>query len=334
MILTINLYKIAVYLEKSFIEVKPCFKGANRSVQMRTVVFQVLYDILGDGLEYVQKFAPIITNKWLLLFFENDSDSLSVILAAKILSKLFFVQGPSYIQKFRSSDGFLVLNKLLPAHWNMIHLHEIIFLTALGIDATEYSLQEDFDIKNVRRCLENNKPLGFNAVVPELIPIIFAMWNEHEKNSIRNSANTKAAHITNTFLQLFSELYHSSYLLKEAYSKQDTVDNVIQVLFSSLCVPSLIITAEGELESKDSVLSNFGSSIQQSSTARVDTSTDRLSSKSMDEGTKLIESKPIIENNILMRGGLSALTTRTSPHTVRETNTPLCSLGYTTLFFV
>lgn len=69
------------------------------------------------GLEYINKFTNVITNKWPLLFFTPNSDPYTVLLTINILSRLCISQGTNYINKLRStSEGYLVLHKLLSVY--------------------------------------------------------------------------------------------------------------------------------------------------------------------------------------------------------------------------
>jgi hypothetical protein len=293
-----------------------------KSVQMRTVVFQMLHDILCDevnGSKYVNKFATTITNKWLLLFFERDSDPLSAVLAARIFAKIYSVRGSSFIQSFKSANGFIVLKKLSPTYWNVTQLHEILLLTALGVDASIYPFYEDFNIKHLRDYLEDIHS-DFKMIVPDLIPVLFAMWDE--------GVQQNGSHIVETFIQLFSEIYDSVYLLKEAYNKQETVDSVVQILFTYLSSLPLSTTEE-ELGSKDTALINFDSDyLSSSASSRTSSASgfpDRFS-KSMDDDTTSVESMSTVGSNILKRGGSSVLTTKTSPHVQKRINTVIGSL--------
>ncbi|CAG8737438.1 10701_t:CDS:2, partial [Acaulospora morrowiae] len=105
--------------------------------QVGVMVMEMLTEIVCDKLNpfYVNKFATTITNKWPLLFFSKDSNPLWVVCAARILSRLFHSQGANCINKFRaSSEGFIVMQKLLPQWWYLSQLHQVLFTMLFGID--------------------------------------------------------------------------------------------------------------------------------------------------------------------------------------------------------
>ncbi|KAI8085818.1 uncharacterized protein B0P05DRAFT_466121 [Gilbertella persicaria] len=318
----------------------------------------MLHDILCDkanGPDYIYKFSITITNKWPLLFFTRNLDPFTVVLAARIFSRLCVTQGPSYVQKFRvSSEGFIVLKTLWPHHWNLSQLQETAILTMMGIDIADYPLYDNFHINHLRKCLNDNKDLT-KAAVPDMVPILVAMWDEARKaietpvnkftqtptlvrpstRARSNSVNVKPSkdrskremtaatrnQISRTFddfIQLFNEMYEHRPLFKEACNKQDVVDCVIQILFSSVCYTHHM-TADDELNSKDVVLNNFDldylhSPSSSAAASPVDTSPfiDRFG-RVLDDDAVSVDSLTTA-SSIIKRGGTSALMTKTSPH--------------------
>jgi hypothetical protein len=150
---------------------------------MRNIVLEMLHDILCDKANgaLVKKFSTTITNKWTLLFFAPGVNPYSVVLSARILARICISQGTMYINKFRSvSEGFLIMQKLLPQYWNLAQLQETLFLMMMDIDIVDYPLQERFDITHMCTFLqENNKPR--KVLVSDILPIMTAMWNEGRK---------------------------------------------------------------------------------------------------------------------------------------------------------
>jgi hypothetical protein len=157
---------------------------ATKIVQMRNIVLEMLHDILCDkanGPEYVNKFSVTITNKWPLLFFTANINPFTVVLASRILARLCISQGPAYVNKFRTiSEGFLVMRNLLPHYWNLSQLHETLMVMMTGIDISDYPIYSTFDINNLRTILHDSKE-GSKMAVPEVLPIIIAMWDEGRK---------------------------------------------------------------------------------------------------------------------------------------------------------
>lgn len=133
------------------------------------LVLEMLCDILCDNSNphFVSKFAMTITNKWPLLFVTEDSPLYCVILAVRILVRLFYSQGPSYISKFRtSSEGFVIMQKLVPHHWNSTQLMSCLLAMAFGVDIAEMSLDASFDVFTLSKQLrKEDNPL--KVVCPE-----------------------------------------------------------------------------------------------------------------------------------------------------------------------
>ncbi|OAD02252.1 hypothetical protein MUCCIDRAFT_143984 [Mucor lusitanicus CBS 277.49] len=304
--------------------------NTTKSVQMRNIVLEMLHDILCDqanGPDYISKFATTITNKWPLLFFAPNLNPFTVVLAARILARICITQGPAYVQKFRStSEGFLVLRHLLPAYWHLTQLHETLMLLMIGIDVAEYPIYSTFDINHLRTCLHDSKK-GSKMAVPDMLPIIIAMWDEARKaidQSISPAARTQIARTMDDFIQLFDELYDSRPVFKEACNKQDVVDCIVQVLFPSVC-PTHQMTADDELASKDVVLTNFDldhlSSPSSAAASPIDSPYFDRFGKLTDDDTASIDSNTAPSgSSIIKRGGTSALMTKTSPHVSKRGN--------------
>ncbi|KAI8082151.1 hypothetical protein BDF21DRAFT_338087 [Thamnidium elegans] len=315
----------------------------------------MLHDILCDksnGPEYVNKFAVTITNKWPLLFFEPNLNSFTVVLASRILARLCTSQGPTYVNKFRTiSEGFLVLRNLLPSYWNLSQLHETLMVMMMGIDISDYPIYDAFDINNLRTCLHDSQE-GSKLAIPDVLPIIIALWDEGRKvvegpktpvfppilrsplrprsNSavirpVKEKSNKKATETNralisqslDAFIQLFDEMYGSRPVFREACSKQDVVDCIVHILFSSVCHTSNM-SSEDELNSKDVVLTNFDldhtASPSSAMSSPIDGSPyfDRF--RDNDDTASIESGNTNSGSSIIKRGGTSALTTKTSPH--------------------
>ncbi|GAN06509.1 beige/BEACH domain-containing protein [Mucor ambiguus] len=334
--------------------------NTTKNVQMRNIVLEMLHDILCDqanGPDYISKFATTITNKWPLLFFAPNLNPFTVVLTARILARICITQGPAYVHKFRStSEGFLVLRYLLPAYWHLTQLHETLMLMMVGIDVAEYPIYSTFDINHLRTCLHDSKE-GSKMAVPDMLPIITAMWDEArkaidvpatkltstpilmrprtrsnsvnvrpmtEKQTISPAARTQISRTMDAFIQLFDELYDSRPVFKEACNKQDVVDCIVQVLFPSVC-PTHQMTADDELTSKDVVLTNFDldhlNSPSSAAASPIDSPYFDRFGKSTDDDTASIESNTATAgSSIIKRGGTSALMTKTSPHVSKRGN--------------
>ena len=166
--------------------VKERNNNTSKVVQMRNVVLEMLHDILCEGnnninnsKEMVTKFATTITNRWPLLFFGPNLHPFTVVLAARILSRILITQGTGYINKFRtSSEGFLILLQSLPPHyWSLTQLHETLIITMMGIDIAQYPMYTSFQIDNIKQCIQQNQhQSGF--LIPDIMPIIVALWRE------------------------------------------------------------------------------------------------------------------------------------------------------------
>jgi hypothetical protein len=126
---------------------------------------------------YVNKFSTTITNKWPLLFFNEDSNPFWVVCAARILARLLHSQGPNYVSKFRSSsEGFIVMQKLLPQWWYLTQLQQALFAMLFGIDICDVPFDAQFDLFSLLTLFRNKD--NVTIVCPDIKPIILLMMKE------------------------------------------------------------------------------------------------------------------------------------------------------------
>ncbi|KAG1474371.1 hypothetical protein G6F56_000395 [Rhizopus delemar] len=329
-------------------------RSTSRNAQMCHIVMEMLHDILCDksiGPEYINRFASTITNKWPLLFFIPNNDPFLVLLASRILARLCVSQGANYVNKLKiTSEGFLILRKLLLAYWNLPQLQETLILMIMGVDIANYPIQSYSGINNLRKCLQINK--NSKIVIPEILLIIAAQWDEARKfiglpklstfppilgdpirkrsnsitlqaSKINDSKDVSRSDIKQTldgFIQLFDELYDKKPFFKEVCNKQDVLDRFVQVLFLNVCQANKMLI-EDELDSKTTMLANVDN-YQNTLTSNVPSPIDGSSFSERLGITGTDDSIPI-ENvssgSIIKRGGVSALMTKTSPHVSRRT---------------
>lgn len=146
-----------------------------RTIRMRNVVLHILHDILCMHVSFIDKFSATITNRWPLLFFAPSIHPVSVLLTARILMRTLVTMGPGYIQKFRvASEGFLVLNKLLPHYWYLPQLEEALVIGMLGYDIAQYPLAP-FDVQTLRKFIVESQS---RFVIPDLLQVIVSLWKQ------------------------------------------------------------------------------------------------------------------------------------------------------------
>jgi hypothetical protein len=144
------------------------------------LVMEMLTEILCDKMNpfYVNKFSTTITNRWTLLFFNEDSNPFWVVCAARILARLFHSQGPAYVNKFRSSsEGFIVMQKLLPQWWYLTQLQQALFAMLFGTDICDVPFDAPLDLFSLST-LFRDKDNETHIVCPDVMPIILSMMKE------------------------------------------------------------------------------------------------------------------------------------------------------------
>ncbi|CAG8462143.1 12484_t:CDS:10 [Funneliformis caledonium] len=144
------------------------------------LVMEMLAEILCDKMNpfYVNKFSTTITNKWPLLFFNEDSNPFWVVCAARILARLFHSQGSNYISKFRtSSEGFIVMQKLLPQWWYLTQLQHALLAMLFGADICDVPFDASFELYPLLT-LYKDKDNAARIVCSDVMQIILLTMKE------------------------------------------------------------------------------------------------------------------------------------------------------------
>lgn len=179
----------------------------SKNVQMRNVVLEMLHDILCDtnSKELVNKFANTITNRWPLLFFGPHLHPYTVVLASRIVSRILTNQGPSYVNKFRqTSEGFTILNKLLPHYWHLVQLHQVLTITMMGADISSFPLQKSFDIEDLKLCLRSDSS---KFMIPDLLPIVIGLLKEGMANALVRTRKNDEGKCISLSIDIFTYIY-------------------------------------------------------------------------------------------------------------------------------
>ncbi|KAI9273685.1 hypothetical protein BY458DRAFT_434908 [Sporodiniella umbellata] len=260
-----------------------------------------------------------------------------VVLSSRILARLLTSQGTTYLNRFRAaSESFVILRKLLVSYWNLPQLQETLVLLMMGIDVSVYSLEGYQNSNRLQHYLEvhqNNKVL-----IPEILNVIASQWDEARKvvdlrriptvfsatstsfrvrsesmssrSSKANEGPKRDVKLTlEEFVYIFDELYEKRASFRDACHKQDVLDGFVNIVFLNICQTNKMLT-EDELDLKTVMLANIDNdqfTVFPSASSPVD-NTDGISS---------IDG--VSSGSIIKRGGVSALTTKTSPHVSRKT---------------
>ncbi|KAJ9079825.1 beige protein-like 1 [Entomophthora muscae] len=199
-------------------------------------ILEMLHDLLQED-SNCAKLASMITSKWLLLLYGAETNPYAIILATRILARLFLL-GPSFISKFRSSYlGFAVLIRALPKWWFLLQLYHAVISMLLGVNVDTLAIGASFDffslVSLVSHGINANKELAIDATV-----ILFHMIKSCLSACLLFSSDSllrprevsmtvedlslargideghqNAVHISRvvqTLLQFFTELYHTS----------------------------------------------------------------------------------------------------------------------------
>ncbi|KAI9493852.1 hypothetical protein BDB00DRAFT_938645 [Zychaea mexicana] len=293
----------------------------SKAVQMRNVVLEMLHDILcgpNEHKDLVTKFAATITNRWPLLFFGPDLHPFSVVLVARILARILVTQGPGYVTKFRtSSEGFLILSRLLPRYWSLTQLHETLIVAMMGIDISQFPMHSTFDIQHIRACVLQQQQQQSAILIPDLMPIIVALWRQGLHTAVQpllvDTQDDETAKYTSKvqdeFVQFFEELYKARSDFRDICCKSDVIDCMSGILFPSV-TQSVMTSVADELTMADGSTPISPSSV--GSTPRI--LTNNIDPYFPDEPQEIVDSAP----SIIRRGGSSAIATKTSPHSTRR----------------
>lgn len=134
---------------------------------------QDLHDILlaPNRKQDLDKFAKIITTKWMLLFLlDTHTHPFAAVLALRILVRVLQSQGPAFVAKFGNlTDGFSVMRVAIPHLWNFGQVQLALFALLHGKDIATLPLDAPFEATTfVSSDIEGSKP------APEAVRIVIA----------------------------------------------------------------------------------------------------------------------------------------------------------------
>ncbi|EIE85798.1 hypothetical protein RO3G_10508 [Rhizopus delemar RA 99-880] len=130
-------------------------------------------------------------------------------------------------------------------------------------------------------------------------------------------SKAKIKRTVDEFVQLFDKLYDKRSFFKKACNRQGVLDSFVQVMFLKICQTNSMLV-EDELNSKCVILVNVDND-QSTSSPATSTSTDgQFYDESSNITTVFSESICTSSERIIKRGGISTLTTKTSPHVSRR----------------
>ncbi|KAI9292735.1 hypothetical protein K502DRAFT_325660 [Neoconidiobolus thromboides FSU 785] len=136
-------------------------------------VLEMFHDILKDE-AYCVAISSMITSKWILLLYNNENNPYSIVLITRILSRLFYVNGNSFIQKFKyQHEGFAILNRILPKWWFLPQLYQALLSIIFCIDINDIPLNSSFDFFSLISLLELETKLNKEMILLDALLIFF-----------------------------------------------------------------------------------------------------------------------------------------------------------------
>lgn len=137
-------------------------------------IMQTLHDILlaPNRKQELDKFAQIITTKWMLLFLlDKHAHPFSAVLALRILVRILQTQGPAFVAKFgNSTDGFSVMRVAIPHLWNFGQVQLALFALLHGRDIATLPLDAPFEAAT----FSSSSAEVPSKLAPEAVRIIIA----------------------------------------------------------------------------------------------------------------------------------------------------------------
>ncbi|KAG0364972.1 hypothetical protein BGZ54_006992 [Gamsiella multidivaricata] len=226
---------------------------------MGNAIMEMLEQILCErgNVDYVQKFATTITNKWTLLFIENHGNPYGAILATRILARLLYTQGPAYLAKFKASYGFLVLQSYIPQFWNFVPMIHVVLCILLGVDVCEVPLRTPLDNETLHSLYGESIEATGRVACLDILPTLMTMLKNGvatavtPANSKSGTHQDRAARIVETYqtlIEFFIEMQMSSRIFRETFVRQDFIDDMASIMFPFICHSSKAMVVESELD--------------------------------------------------------------------------------------
>ncbi|KAI9695386.1 MAG: hypothetical protein M1820_008641, partial [Bogoriella megaspora] len=141
-------------------------------------VLEVIADMVCDktSISTAVKFARTVTVRWALHLLA-ESNPRAIVLVVKIIARLLFTHGASYVRKFdEKSGGFIILKHRLRAWWNIPALWTICFAVLFGFDVAFVDFERDFDLYNLMDTFNSRGKVAVKY--PEVLPVITSMLEQ------------------------------------------------------------------------------------------------------------------------------------------------------------
>lgn len=264
--------------------------------EVRNLLLACLVDIVcceSGNNPFVSSFGQMITARWVLLFMEPKLNAQTAVLGARLLSKLLVSQGPSYVERFRSSSqGFVIMSSLIPRHWNLLEIHTSMLMLAFGIDPTDVPIHVPFDLATLcsvfkpdHQRLVSGVPEGLTMVLSMLREMVQLMSRQRSSMPVSRFLGGWAApggglntpesddrlgtvreygQLIEIYIGLFEKLYTSSNDIKALLTAPDAVEQLILIVFPIVC-NSAILQPDAEIGALETAASGKG---QQPGTAQ------------------------------------------------------------------
>lgn len=255
----------------------------------------------------IEKFAKTVTTKWLLhLLTEDDADI--VVPATKILSRLIVVHGPKFVKKLQEPSGaFTIMKYRLKRWWDLSVLYPIVFSILFNVDIATMDLSEPFDLAALST-LFRDKTIAYPEALPIIIAmlqqglntVVNSQSDEGAPNDTEKGANQKdklavlevgrfrslslgsnqsrqtrqenkadQTEIILGVVKFFKQLHVESQSFRDFALTSDYVRMLLGALYPVI-VSAEAVSAEKELNAKNSVLNFDGEDVIINSTSTLD----------------------------------------------------------------
>jgi hypothetical protein len=143
--------------------------------QVGNLVLEMILNILQEE-ALAHQFSVAVTTKWALLFIHTKSNPYQIVLVMRILSRLFYLYGPPYVNRFKTQhQGYLILLKQLPKWWSLTQIYQVFLGNLFGVDIFTIPLECNFDYFSLLSLFQKELMTSAKEMNPDSLLLILSM---------------------------------------------------------------------------------------------------------------------------------------------------------------
>jgi hypothetical protein len=147
----------------------------SRNIFIRNLLLELLYDLMIErDTDYSQRFATMITNRWMLLFISSNLHPYTTVTALRILATLWQCQKPASVAtKFK--DVFVILSHTLSKASHIMQIYPPLFAILCGGEISNFPLDLCFSSDAFKHALKGIDLSRKRPACPDAAQVVMSL---------------------------------------------------------------------------------------------------------------------------------------------------------------